>query len=54
MDESYRTDQVSVAGIWGRDIPDANAENGEYEITRCIEMGPCRRRGNKRAIPRPE
>lgn len=33
----YRTDQVSAEGVWGRDIPEANAENGEGEITRCIE-----------------
>lgn len=33
----YRTDQVSASGVWGRDIPEANRDNGEHEITRCIE-----------------
>ena len=33
----HRTDQVRATGIWDRHIPEANAENGEHEITRCIE-----------------
>jgi creatinine amidohydrolase len=33
----HRTDQVRAAGIWDRHIPEANAENGEHEVTRCIE-----------------
>jgi creatinine amidohydrolase len=33
----YRADQVTASGVWGRDVPEASRENGEREITRCIE-----------------
>jgi creatinine amidohydrolase len=32
----YRTDQVSRSGVWGRDVEEATAENGEREMERCI------------------
>jgi creatinine amidohydrolase len=32
----YRTDQVSVSGVWGRDVEQATAANGEREVERCI------------------
>ncbi len=51
----YRTDQVRAAGIWDRHIPEANAENGEHEITRCIEtMARASAAGIKKPFPRPE
>jgi creatinine amidohydrolase len=51
----YRTDQVSASGIWGRDIPEANAENGEHEITRCVGTMACAvAAGIKEPFPRPE
>jgi len=33
----YRADQVTASGVWGRDVPDANAEHGAREVARCIE-----------------
>jgi len=33
----YRADQVTQSGVWGRDVPQADAAHGEREITRCIE-----------------
>ncbi len=32
----YRMDQVSDSGVWGRDVPDANAEHGAREFARCV------------------
>ena len=51
----HRTDQVRAAGIWDRHIPEANAENGEHEITRCIEtMARGSAAGIRKPFPRPE
>lgn len=51
----YRTDQVSASGVWGRDVPEATAENGEREITRCIEtMARAVAAGIAEPLPRPE
>ena len=32
----YRTDQVSPSGVWGRDIEQATAANGQRETARLI------------------
>lgn len=51
----YRADQVSASGVWGRDIPEASAENGELEISRCIEtMARAVAAGVAEPFPRPE
>jgi creatinine amidohydrolase len=33
----YRMDQVSVTGVWGRDVGQANAEHGKAEFERCVK-----------------
>lgn len=51
----YRLEQVSESGVWGRDIPEATAENGEAELTRCIEtMARAVRAGVDEPPPKPE
>lgn len=51
----YRTDQVRAAGIWCRYIPEANAENGEDGLTRCIgKMARASAAGIKEPFPHPE
>lgn len=32
----YRMDQVSDTGVWGNDVPEANAEHGRAELARCV------------------
>lgn len=51
----YRADQVTESGVWGRDVPEANAENGAREIGRCIEtMARAVAAGRDEAWPTPE